>query len=434
MTAPDRSSLRGTITRASTEAKSSLGALTVMSNQTDPYRVDTPANHRDAAWFAQAWTETGARRGIHLRGLHYALVSVALEIIKPDGTPYRNTIEDWTFLQSVSGRARWLGYVAFEDIVDERNAPPILMPIGERAASVGLEDNADLIQAPRFEMLLPKLQLNFAQRQAYRLAFIGEKQSLAEVLRPIAYQHEAEIVLPTGELSTTLLYGIVARAAADGRPCRIFYLADFDPTGFHMPVEVSRKLQALVDSRFHGLDIQLRRLALTHDQVQSLGLPSTPMKDSERRADKWRARWNCEQTEIDALATLRPEVLRKIVKDAIAPYWDATLASRVIKARVAYETEAAEVAAFVIASHGPEMDRVRDLYDSAIETARLAYVAARPLFTSISDEILDALPEPELPEPEPIGDISEAIFDSKRDWLAQTRVLLAEKVGDEVQT
>ena len=38
---------------------------------------------------------------------------------------------------------------------------------------------------------------------------IGEKQSLVEVLDPLAESYEAELILPTGELSTTLLYGIM---------------------------------------------------------------------------------------------------------------------------------------------------------------------------------------------------------------------------------
>ncbi len=70
-------SLRDTIEKAAAENNGSLGALTVMSGLTDPYRIDTPANRRDAEWLAQAWEICRARRPIHLRGLHYAMVSTA---------------------------------------------------------------------------------------------------------------------------------------------------------------------------------------------------------------------------------------------------------------------------------------------------------------------------------------------------------------------
>lgn len=201
-----------------------------------------------------------------------------------------------------------------------------------------------------------------------RLAFIGEKQSLADVLEPIAQQYRADLVLPTGELSTTLLYGIVKRAWNDGRPCRIFYFSDSDPTGFHMPIEVSRKLQALVDDRFPELDVQLRHCSLAAEQVQVLGLPSTPMKATERRADKWRERFGVEQTEIDALATLRPRDLRDIVEKAVAPYWDETLLARTLEARDdAQEMARAALAAIIEA----KQDRL-DAVEAVLAEARAA--------------------------------------------------------------
>ena len=47
--------LRETIEAATADCGGSLGSLTVMSNLTDPYRIDTPANRRDAEWLALAW-------------------------------------------------------------------------------------------------------------------------------------------------------------------------------------------------------------------------------------------------------------------------------------------------------------------------------------------------------------------------------------------
>jgi hypothetical protein len=49
-------------------------------------------------------------------------------------------------------------------------------------------------------------------------------------------------------------------------------------------------------------------------------LPSTPLKESERRADRWTERIGVEQTEIDALATLQPDLLRQLAHDAIQPF------------------------------------------------------------------------------------------------------------------
>src|SRR5271166_4177666 len=74
----------------------------------------------------------------------------------------------------------------------------------------------------------------------------------------------------------------------------------------------SFKLQALIDLRGHqDLEVQVHAVALTYDQVCEFDLPSTPLKEDEKRAGAWKEAWNREQTEIDALATLQPEVLRQ---------------------------------------------------------------------------------------------------------------------------
>ena len=71
--------------------------------------------------------------------------------------------------------------------------------------------------------------------------------------------------------------------------------------------------------------------------ARRLDLPSTPLKETEKRADKWREDMGWEQTEIDALATLQPGVLRRIVNDALAPFYDHTLNDRVYAAKSEWE-------------------------------------------------------------------------------------------------
>jgi hypothetical protein len=54
-------------------------SLTVLSLGLDPFRCDTPAGHRNAAWFKKHVDElywTTAK--FHLRGLHYRIVASSL--------------------------------------------------------------------------------------------------------------------------------------------------------------------------------------------------------------------------------------------------------------------------------------------------------------------------------------------------------------------
>jgi hypothetical protein len=80
----------------------SMKDLTVLAVQNDPFRVDTPARHRDGEWLAVTAEELGlGDRRIHLRGLHYMVIGRP----KPDGTPYTNTEADWLWISGDAGKA-----------------------------------------------------------------------------------------------------------------------------------------------------------------------------------------------------------------------------------------------------------------------------------------------------------------------------------------
>jgi hypothetical protein len=132
-------------------------------------------------------------------------------------------------------------------------------------------------------------------------------------------------------------------AADDGRRMVVLYLADCDPAGWQMPVSLGRKLQALETLLFPGLAYEVHPICLTPEQVREYGLPSSPLKDTERRANKWRGAMGVEQTEIDALATLQPDLLDQLVRDAIAPFFDARLDRRVAQVRAEWRARAQDM-------------------------------------------------------------------------------------------
>src|SRR6516165_2994345 len=179
--------LRAILETAREKAECSLSDLTVLSAQVDPYRLDTPSGHRDGQWVAKQLDRAiGKKRRIHWRGLHYALVSTS-NLIKPNGEKYRNTDEDWTWLVNVAGKAgRWLGYIDFERITDNRNAEPVIhhkARVNPQAfVSIGLD-----VQIPDVEDLQPlPTASGFEPRQAFHFVMFGEKASLEDVVLPVA--------------------------------------------------------------------------------------------------------------------------------------------------------------------------------------------------------------------------------------------------------
>ena len=420
--------LRRVLKAAASEACCSSKALTVLATQNDPYRVATQAGHRNGAWlavqFERAVRDRRERR-IHQRGLHYAIVAAG-DVVKPNGDIYSNTDADWMWLQQCAVKAaRWLGYVPFAAITDERNAPPVI----HRRPRVEPEPYVQIgidVSIPDVDDLEPYAGASgFVGRQPYHLVIFGEKASIGEVILPIARRFDADVYLPSGEISEALVYQMAKDAAEDGRPMVVFTIADFDPAGWQMPVSIGRKLQAFRDLLFPDLQFAVRPVALTGEHVREHDLPSTPLKETERRADRWPSAFGVEQTEIDALAQLRPQILERIVHDAMAPFYDETLRRRVALAEETWRGEAQEWLANQI--DGDALDQIRA--DAADKLSQL------------QDEI-DALNErlriaangrfslPPIEIPEPIVDLAahcKPLTSSTWSWADATRALIARK-------
>lgn len=423
-----RSPLTGVIEEHMDEGWS-LDELTVLARDNDPFRQDRSEGHKLGRWprgtlEAMGFEVGEGGRTIHNRGLHYLLIGSA----RPDGRAYENDEKTWKWLTDrVSKAARWLGYVPFEQITDQRNAEPVVRILPAQAEEqILVYDSGDLdLDAVNFA---PWAHLEGGGGvQPYRLAIIGEKSSLEPVLGPVAAEYGADLYLPTGEISDTILHKMASRTTAEERPLIVFYFADCDPSGHQMGISVSRKLQAL--SELLGpFGFEVHRVALTPDQVRELRLPATPLKATERRAVKWEQAMGTRQTEIDAAIALRPAELGQIAREAIAPFFDATLAARFGQARQDWEDEAQE-----IIDAGMDGDR-----EQLLAAARDKLSQARTLVDEVSESLRTSAEPGDLDEFEPpeaavpIGDalpsgLGTTLVSSAWDFAEQCRALKRSK-------
>jgi hypothetical protein len=413
------SPLRQALEAAATETGCSLKDLTVLAVQCDPFRLDTAANHALGEWLASTASRLGlGNRQIHPRGLHYMFLGQP----KLDGTPYENTDPDWVWLSEKAVKAaRWLGYIPFTQITDQRNAEPVIREFSrpEPGAYLSTELN---IEIP-YDIEPELYTLDFRGIQPYRLVLIGEKSSLEPVLSPVAEAYDADLYLPTGEMSDTLIYRIAATAAADGRPMVVAYFADCDPAGHQMILSVGRKLQALKELLPGMPDFAAYRAALTPAQVGEYGLPSTPLKDTEKRADKWRQAMGVEQTEIDALAALRPDLLRQIARRFLDGFYDRTLSRRVASYRSEWLSQARQLIAATF-----DTDRLAEIRRDAEEQLDGMRSQIRELNDSLRIDVdEDDLPQIELPEAIDPGGNGLPLLDSRWDFAEQCRKLIDSK-------
>jgi hypothetical protein len=361
-----------------------------------------------------------------------ALHAGAGEVAKPDGLPYTNTEDDWTWLVMHAAKAaRFLGYIPFHQIVDARNSEPVVNVREPKPSvppqpwiSVGLN-----VSVPDAVDLLPSVYVDsFRVDQPYRLVFFGEKTSLEEVLSPVTRDCRADLYLPAGEISDTMLHQMAAAGAADGRPMVVLCFCDCDPSGWQMPISIGRKLQAFKALLFPELEFQVRRVALIPDQVREHGLPSTPLKSTERRADRWQDAMGVAQTEIDALAALQPALLRRMACHAIRSFFDPTLTSRCNAAQSEWRDACQEAV-----DEQTDQDHLDELAAQADE----ALEAMREQLRAIEEQIrIDPrdyeLPgRPDLPEPEIAAEPDGLpLIDSGWSWAEQSRRLIASKAYD----
>jgi hypothetical protein len=419
--------LRKILENACAKHEASLQDLTVLSAAVDPYRLDTAAGHRDGAWLAsQLNKRCGPSARIHWRGLHYAIVQET-GIKKPNGEIYRNTEADWIWLSENAGKAaRWLGYIPFERIIDQRNSEPIIYRKAkvrpETCLSIGLD-----IDIPDSEDIEPlPIAKGFIARQAYQFAIFGEKSSLTDIVAPIARHFEADLYLPQGEISDTQVYKIAKDANADGRPLVVFTLSDCDPAGHQMPISIGRKLQAFKDQFFRHLEFEVVPVALTAEQVDAENLPSAPMKDTEKRADRWREAFGIDQTEIDALTTpARRPILERMIRQAFKPYIDTTLERRVNDAKAEWNTAAEEaIEEQIDAEH---LEQIREEASAKLEELRESIERINEQLNLAAGDHFE-LPVIDVPEPDiELAADRQALVLFEHDWVRASRALIKHK-------
>ena len=258
------SPLRAALDAVIAEQGCSLKDLTVLAPKNDPFRLDTPARHRDGQWLAEH------RRGARPRRPHDPPARPALRAARPAETgrhAVREHDENWEWLSGRRGQGR--------PVPRLHAVRPDHRPAQRRARDPGprqrpgpqayLTTELD-VNIPEAWELEPQVDVDgFDGVQPYRLALVGEKSSLADPSSaPIADRLRRRPVPADrrDQRHADLPDGQGRRRTTAGRwPC--CYFADCDPAGWQMGISVSRKLQALKMLLPKMPDFEVHRVALT---------------------------------------------------------------------------------------------------------------------------------------------------------------------------
>ena len=438
------------------ERRQRITDLIVLAPQNDPFYCGQPAQQAAAEWFAALWRRFGYRTGVHLRRVHYQLVSQGDGTL-PDGRPYENTDECWKDLGAAGAAARYLGLVDPEAFEDHRNPDPHVFISGrpwheEPSFTIGEPDwtlpSVDIELDIDLDLPQPSVMgYGYDSRhQPYQLELWVEKSTMDDVLLPLGSELGINVVTSLGYQSITSVVTLLRRVAGSDRPARVFYISDFDPAGDGMPFQVARQIEYWLHSYAPEADIALQPLALTRAQVQEYKLPRIPVKDTDRRKTSFEDRYGEGAVELDALEALHPGVLATIVRQAVAPYRDMRLASRLANAEATARAEVTAAWEDAVAPYTAELADIevamRDLvagYENRLWAVGEELQAELAPYTQRLEQLRQAISgaaadlEVELPaRPEPrtarAGE-EDWLYRSSRTYLEQIAVYKARRNG-----
>jgi hypothetical protein len=221
-----------------------------------------------------------------LRQLYYQLVT--RNVIPNEERSYKN-------IGKLISDARLAGLVDWDSIEDRVRVPSIPQEF---------ENLAELVEAALDSYRLPR----WAEQDTYLELWV-EKDALSGVLAPMAKEYHVTLMVNRGYSSQSAMYEAAGRFADKrSKRCFLLYLGDHDPSGEDMVRDISERLDMF------GVQVRVRKIALTYEQVEFYNPPPNPTKPKDTRSVKYQAKHGNECWEVDALP---PNVLHEIVERAI---------------------------------------------------------------------------------------------------------------------
>lgn len=455
--------------------KISASKLLALAPGNDPYYVGQPMQKQWAIWFSELWGRFGLGQGVHLRRIHYQLVSQDPPVLTPIDRVYENTDNCWNQLGNASKWARYLGLIPIDAFVDRRNPEPIINASFVENAYPEIdtcnywdEEEYSLPQVPRLASLphslpaVPDFEVRGyeAIQQGFLIEIWAEKTTMNDVIEPLCQKYQVNLITGAGELSITAVSkDLLSRVNQAKRPARILYISDFDPAGIGMPISVARKIEFELAKQEleEKFDIKLQPIVLTSGQVLKYRLPRVPVKDSDKRKDNFQAAYGQGQVELDALEALYPGELAKIVESEILNYYDPSLRKRSLIVGSKLSQHLREHQENVLGNYLDELEELEEVYQNLVSNfqetqdefdrlvkpfqekinafqSKLKGILreAESLNYKIFDDLKNvnveveefAFPEPNLPE-----ESDNLLFDSTRDYFTQLEAYVKQRKG-----
>ena len=143
-----------------------------------------------------------------------------------------------------------------------------------------------------------------------------EKDALAGVLYEETARWDVPLMVVKGFPSATFLYEAAQAIAEQGKPAHLYYFGDHDPSG----VAITRNVETRLRQFAPGVALHVERVAVTREQIRSMGLPTRPTKRTDSRSKGFAG----ESVEVDAIPSV---TLRDLARQCIEQHVDGAALS-----------------------------------------------------------------------------------------------------------
>jgi hypothetical protein len=124
-----------------------------------------------------------------------------------------------------------------------------------------------------------------------------------------------DLYVARGFSSETYLHNAGEYIQSDGRPTFVYILTDHDASGMSVADTVARDLP----QHASGVDVTVKKIAITPEQIEQYGLITQLVTTSDSRAQKFIRRYGPKCAELDALPAT---AVRALVREAIEQHID----------------------------------------------------------------------------------------------------------------
>lgn len=251
------------------------------------FRTDTLAIIATAQGIIETYAAQGFR--LTLRQLYYQFVARDV---------FRNTDQNYKRLGSIINDARLAGLIDWSAIEDRTRS---------LRGTSHWTDPTEIVDAVADQFRIDKWA-----NQPNRVEVWVEKDALVGVIERVCTRLDVDYFACRGYVSQSEMYDAARRMAGyiehGQQEVTIIHLGDHDPSGIDMTRDIRERLEMFV--RGDALQLNIKRIALNFDQIQTYNPPPNPAKTTDSRFERYLSEYGDESWELDAL---EPTVISNLI-------------------------------------------------------------------------------------------------------------------------